>query len=54
MFSGIKTNYYTMGYDSSIDHHDVESMWTAREVTTMLTWAQEAGMDTGRMYILTK
>ena len=47
MFSGIKTKDSTMGYDSTIDSNDPQSMLTATEVTTVLTWAQEAGMDTG-------
>ena len=47
MYSGVKTKYYTLGYDSSIDHGDVGSMADALEVDTILTWAQEAGMDTG-------
>jgi len=47
MFSGVKTNYYTMGYDSSIKHKDPESMLTAQEVPTVLEWAQDEGMKTG-------
>ncbi len=47
MFSGVKTKYYTLGYDSSIDHYDSASMLTARNVTTFISWAQEAGKDTG-------
>ena len=49
MFSGVKTKYFTVGYDSSIDHNDVNSMFTAREVTTIFDWAQEAEMDTGML-----
>ena len=47
MLSGIKTKYYTVGYDSHIDHQNPDSMLTAPEVTTMLQWAQDAGKDTG-------
>jgi len=47
MFSGVKTNYYTMGYDSSIKKGDPESMMTAQEVKTVLEWAQDEGMKTG-------
>ena len=43
----MKTKYYTMGYDSHIDHNDVNSMLTAQEVTTILSWAQDANKDTG-------
>ena len=47
MFSGVKTIYYTLGYDSSIDHYNSTSMVDAQEVVTILTWAQNAGKDTG-------
>jgi len=47
MFSGVKTNYYTMGYDSSIVMKDPQSMLTAQEVKTVLEWAQDEGMKTG-------
>jgi alkaline phosphatase len=47
MFSGVKTDYYTMGYDASIKRGDPESMFTAQEVKTVLEWAQEEGMKTG-------
>ena len=47
MYSGVKTIGYSMGYDSSIDHNDPASMLEAQEVTTVLTWAQEAGKSTG-------
>ena len=47
MYTGVKTKYFTMGYDSSIDHYDVNSMTTARKVDGLLTWAQEAGKNTG-------
>jgi len=47
MFSGVKTNYYTMGYDSSIAMEDPHSMLTSQEVATVLEWAQEEGMKTG-------
>jgi alkaline phosphatase len=47
MFSGVKTQGYTLGYDSSIDSQDPASMITAEEVTTVLSWAQEAGKATG-------
>ena len=36
-----------MGYDSSISRDDISTMSTARKVTTVLSWAQDAGMDTG-------
>eukprot|EP00090_Calanus_glacialis_P025255 TRINITY_DN39397_c0_g1_i1.p1 TRINITY_DN39397_c0_g1~~TRINITY_DN39397_c0_g1_i1.p1 ORF type:complete len:550 (-),score=135.67 TRINITY_DN39397_c0_g1_i1:53-1702(-) len=47
MFSGVKTDYYTMGYDASIKRGDPESMFTAQEVKTVLEWAQDEGMKTG-------
>ena len=47
MFSGVKTKYHTMGYDSHISHSDPMTMSSANKVTTILQWAQEAGKDTG-------
>ena len=47
MFSGIKTKFKTLGFDSSIDHDDPSSEATATQVSTVLSWAQDAGMDTG-------
>ena len=47
MFSGIKTNYETVGFDNSIVNDDPYSELTARKVETILKWAQDAGMDTG-------
>lgn len=47
MFSGVKTNYYTMGYDSTIKLGDPASTLTAQEVKTVLDWAQDEGMKTG-------
>ena len=49
MFSGIKTTKYTMGYDSGIDYRDIKTMSAAKEVETIMTWAQEADMDTGSL-----
>ena len=48
MFSGVKTASYTLGFDSHIVLNDPASMKTATPVTTVLDWAQEAGMATGR------
>jgi alkaline phosphatase len=47
MFSGVKTRSWTLGYDSSIVPEDPESMLEAREIETVLTWAQKAGKKTG-------
>ena len=47
MFSGVKTMYKTLGFDSSISHEDPNSELSANKVTTVLSWAQDAGMDTG-------
>ncbi len=47
LFSGVKTTYKTMGFDSSIVHKSPSSHLKAREVTTLLQWAQEAGKRTG-------
>jgi len=47
MFSGVKTNYYTVGYDNSIVKDDPYSQMKANRVETVLNWAQDAGMKTG-------
>ena len=47
MFSGVKTKYGTMGYDSSIDRYAFESMNSATKVDTIMTWAQQAQKATG-------
>ena len=47
MFSGVKTNYETFGFDNSIVNDDPFSESTATKVETILKWAQDAGMDTG-------
>ncbi len=48
LFSGIKTNINTLGFDSGIVYDDPASELTANKVETILTWAQNAGMDTGK------
>ena len=45
IYSGIKTNSGTMGFDSSIDYTDVDSMRSARNVTNIVKYAQDAGMS---------
>ena len=40
MYSGVKTNFYTMGFDSSIVKGSVESMLSSQPVETVLDWAQ--------------
>jgi hypothetical protein len=47
---GIKTNIYTLGFDSTIVYQDVHSEQTASKVETILDWAQEAGKDTGQVF----
>ena len=47
MFSGVKTKYYTFGYDSEIQRGSVSSMLATPPVSTVLEWAQEEGMATG-------
>ena len=53
IYSGVKTMGYSMGYDSSIDHNDPASMLEAQKVTTLLTYAQEAGKATGGISSIT-
>ncbi len=40
LFSGVKTTYKTMGYDSSVVFRSPKSQAEAKEVTTLLEWAQ--------------
>ena len=47
MFSGIKTNSWTVGYDSTIVHSDPESQLEEHKVKSIIHHAQEAGKDTG-------
>ena len=47
MFSGVKTMYKTMGFDSSVVLDSPKSQLEATQVTTLLEWAQEAGKRTG-------
>ena len=54
MFTGVKTNYYTVGFDNSIDHDNVTSEETANKVDSILKWAQDAGKDTGLTIVLQK
>ena len=47
MFSGIKTKDGTLGYDSTINKDDVDSMRTATKVKNLFKHAQDSGMATG-------
>jgi len=47
MFSGVKTVGYTLGFDSHIVNNDPASEAVATPVSTVLSWAQDAGMATG-------
>ena len=47
LYSGIKTNYGTLGYDSAVERDIESSVTDSNEVTTVLKWAQEAGKATG-------
>jgi alkaline phosphatase len=51
LFSGIKTNINTLGFDSGIVFGDPLSEAKANKVETILTWAQDAGMDTGKIIL---
>ena len=42
LYSGIKTNYGTLGYESAVERD-------SNEVTTVLKWAQEAEKATGQL-----
>ena len=47
IYSGVKTKFKTMGYDTSIIYKNVSSQLTATKVDTILKWAQDANKDTG-------
>jgi len=47
MYTGQKTTFYTMGYDSSVTVMDPKSVKKEAEVETILDWAQAAGKKTG-------
>ena len=47
IFSGVKTNYDTLGYDSTVEKDNPASVTSSNEVTTVLKWAQESGRNTG-------
>ncbi len=54
LFSGIKTNINTLGFDSGIVHDDPASELSANKVETILKWAQDADMDTGKYNFVKK
>ena len=47
IYSGIKTNYGTLGYDSSAIRKNISSVQPSNQVETILSWAQKAGKATG-------
>ena len=47
IYSGVKSNYYTMGYDNSIIYNDATSQDEANKVETVLKWAQDKDKSTG-------
>ena len=47
IYSGVKTNYYTFGFDNSIKMGNSTSQKSATRVETIMQWAQDAGKDTG-------
>ena len=47
LFSGIKTNFYTLGYDSNIRLGSAKSAKNAKQLTSVLDWGQSAGKRTG-------
>ena len=49
MYSGVKTNFFTMGFDSSIVLGSADSMVTSRPLDTVLDWAQ---VGTGTEHLL--
>merc|ERR1719430_31707 len=47
MYSGVKTTFFTMGYNSSVQVSSPASASKEAEVETILDWAQAAGKKTG-------
>ena len=47
IYTGVKTNYYTMGFDNSIILGNSSSQNTAQKVETVMQWAQNEGKSTG-------
>ena len=47
MFTGVKTTYRTLGFDNNIILGKPSTEKTAKQLTTILDWAQESGMKTG-------
>ena len=46
MYSGVKTNHFTLGYDSSVINDDANQPDLV-PLPTILDWAQDERMDTG-------
>ena len=48
LFSGVKTNFKLIGFDSSAKNKNLEHhVGGARKVDSILKWAQDVGMRTG-------
>ena len=47
MFTGVKTIYRTLGFDEQIVLGKPSTEKTAKKLTGILNWAQEAGLKTG-------
>ena len=47
MFTGVKTNSGTLGFDAHIVEGDETSIYNATEVESIMLHAQRAGKDTG-------
>ena len=47
LFSGIKTNYYTLGFDANIKVGSAKSMKKAKKLDSIIDWGQSAGKRTG-------
>ena len=48
MFTGVKTNSGTVGFDGNIVESDANSIYNATEVESIMLHAQQAGKDTGK------
>lgn len=49
LFSGVKCRYRVIGFDSKVDYNDCdEKLNEAGKVSSVASWAQATGMDTGK------
>ena len=50
LFSGVKTNFEVIGYNGRVRPGEAENAAKENELATLLDWAQEKGMETGKVF----